>query len=763
MYANFCYHLAGELPDLCVDHEKITFKRLLLNKCQEEFERGAREQAEANRVEEEGEIKCSEVEREEKKTQARRRMLGNIRLIGELYKKKMLTERIMHECIQKLLGQDLSPDEEDIEALCKLMSTIGEMIDHPKAKEHMDAYFDEMTKFSNNMKLSARVRFMLKDSIDLRKNKWQQRRKIDGPKKIEEVHRDAAQERQQASRLARGSGIISSARRGQPIDYGSRESTMLSSPNAQMGGFRGLPPHVRGYGAQDVRLEERNRYESRVLSVPLPQRPIDDNPITLGPQGGLGRGMSMRGQSLVSSVPLADISPSSGDSRILTAGPNGYSSVSEGAPYNSYNSREEFRPRYITERFTGPFANDHSNSQERNMHIENRDLRNADCSFKRSFATSPATRLQGSSVVRQNVPSEKLWPEELLREKSIAAIREFYSPSRGLVAPAGHPLGRGRGGRMNQTQQGEMVEMRRMIEQLAREVQNLQRKERAEAQMKVPEGNRKPSDLPEGDSEEDIQEVFEENPFNGPDSRSNLNVVDWNNSWEAIRNEMRIIRISNLEGAYQYALRAEERVSRLGRHKNPLNRTTTTANIRNSGAGQGVRSDSTSVRGYKNATIIGRTIVRTIGNNGADKAKEIAKNGGVGRFGSNTKRAHNISILHYYSCGERGHVSYACPQVNLVEGDSEEEEYDLPLYDQYQEDEEEAQPKLPGSGLIPSDAFILAQDAFVAQAKWVYCLVYLEERNQECVDDFCLWSFVNANKYTCLGSIGRTPMESGMD
>jgi hypothetical protein len=33
---------------------------------------------------------------------ARRRSLGNIRFIGELYKLKMLTGRIMHECVQVL-------------------------------------------------------------------------------------------------------------------------------------------------------------------------------------------------------------------------------------------------------------------------------------------------------------------------------------------------------------------------------------------------------------------------------------------------------------------------------------------------------------------------------------------------------------------------------------------------------------------------------------------------------------------------------------
>jgi translation initiation factor 4G len=240
MYVNFCCHLAGELPDFNEDNEKVTFKRVLLKKCQEEFERGEREQEEANKVDEEGEIKQTAEEREEKRVKARRRMLGNIRLIGELYKKKMLTERIMHACIQKLLGQYEDPDEEDLEALCKLMSTIGEMIDHQKAKENMDAYFGRMKTLSNNMNLSSRVRFMLKDAIDLRKNKWQQRRKVEGLKKIEQVHRDTAKERHvQFNRLGHASSKNQPARRA-PMDFGPRGSMKLSSPNAQVDGYQRL-------------------------------------------------------------------------------------------------------------------------------------------------------------------------------------------------------------------------------------------------------------------------------------------------------------------------------------------------------------------------------------------------------------------------------------------------------------------------------------------------------------------------------------------
>lgn len=378
MYANFCSHLAGALPDFSEDNEKITFKRLLLNKCQEEFERGEREEAEADKTEEEGEIKQTKEEREEKRVKARRRMLGNIRLIGELYKKRMLTERIMHECIKKLLGNYQNPDEENIEALCKLMSTIGEMIDHPKAKEHMDAYFDRMRNLSTSQLISSRVRFLLRDSIDLRKNKWQQRRKVDGPKKIDEVHRDAAQERHAQSSRSRGPVVSSLPRRGAPsMDYGSRGSAgPLVSPGPQQRG--------RGFGNQDIRYEQERHQFDR--TVPLPQRSVKDEAITLGPQGGLARGMSLRGQPPVSNAEL----PSVVDQRRIVSGPNGYNSVAS-------TTREDTSSR-ILDRFSG---------------------RIAPASQSASSLHRPASQ-EGRS-------GNKSYSEEELREKSIATIREYYS------------------------------------------------------------------------------------------------------------------------------------------------------------------------------------------------------------------------------------------------------------------------------------------------------------------------------------------------
>lgn len=70
-------------------------------------------------------------ELQDSKDKARRRSLGNIKFIGELFKLKMLTEVIMHDCIVKLLKNH---DEESLECLCRLLSTIGKDLDFEKAK-----------------------------------------------------------------------------------------------------------------------------------------------------------------------------------------------------------------------------------------------------------------------------------------------------------------------------------------------------------------------------------------------------------------------------------------------------------------------------------------------------------------------------------------------------------------------------------------------------------------------------------------------------
>lgn len=180
---------------------KTSFKRILLNKCQEEFEKDAiyeELQAEIakNQALSPRSRRVKEENQEETRIKIKHRMVGNIRFIGELYKKAMLKANIMHECLQKLLCIDVDdasgrykvqplpgkiPDEEYVEALCKLWKAIGKHIDHFNEKgdpdqDLVEQYFSYMYELSQRAEISSRIRFSLMDCLDLRKNRWEPRR-----------------------------------------------------------------------------------------------------------------------------------------------------------------------------------------------------------------------------------------------------------------------------------------------------------------------------------------------------------------------------------------------------------------------------------------------------------------------------------------------------------------------------------------------------------------------------------------------------------
>ncbi|CAL2272463.1 unnamed protein product [Prunus armeniaca] len=90
-------------------------------------------------------------------------------------------------------------------------------------------------------------------------------------------------------------------------------------------------------------------------------------------------------------------------------------------------------------------------------------------------------------------------------------------------------VGRARGcGRGNQAQHTEMVEMRRMMEDLSRTVQALQRQECADAYMEIPERNRGPLHISEGGGEDeyedetDVDNLFHEAGNHGDGHRGGL-------------------------------------------------------------------------------------------------------------------------------------------------------------------------------------------------------------------------------------------------
>lgn len=59
----------------------------------------------------------------------------------------------------------------------------------------LKVYFDIMAEVISSKKTSSRVRFMLQDVIDLRRNKWVPRRDVAGPKTIQQIHEEVAKEK----------------------------------------------------------------------------------------------------------------------------------------------------------------------------------------------------------------------------------------------------------------------------------------------------------------------------------------------------------------------------------------------------------------------------------------------------------------------------------------------------------------------------------------------------------------------------------------
>uniref|UniRef100_A0A8C0BM08 Eukaryotic translation initiation factor 4 gamma 1 n=2 Tax=Buteo japonicus TaxID=224669 RepID=A0A8C0BM08_9AVES len=426
-YANMCRCLMGlKVPTTDKPTVTVNFRKLLLNRCQKEFEKDKdddeifekrqKEMDDASAPEEKARMKD---ELEEARDKARRRSLGNIKFIGELFKLKMLTEAIMHDCVVKLLKNH---DEESLECLCRLLTTIGKDLDFEKAKPRMDQYFNQMEKIIKEKKTSSRIRFMLQDVIDLRRNSWVPRRGDQGPKTIDQIHKEAEME-EHREHIKVQQLMSKDKRRGPPGPSSSGRGSLVADD---------------GWNTVPISKGNRPIDTSRLTKITKPGS-IDSNNQLFAPGGRLSWG---KGSSGGSGAKPADSASDSG--RPATSTLNRFSALQQSTPAESLESRRVVQ-RSSSSRDRSEKAGDRgdreSRSEKGSDRLERPDRgeradRNRSALTKRSFSkeTEDRSREREKQGGPEAVRKAASMTEE--RDRSRETIKQEPAPPAASPKPA---------------------------------------------------------------------------------------------------------------------------------------------------------------------------------------------------------------------------------------------------------------------------------------------------------------------------------------
>jgi len=194
MYADLCSALKEALPKFNREGTIFDFRRILLELCQHEFEK-------------EPSVPGAILD-QEKEFRKKERMTGHITFVGALYKSEILKANIIHRNILSVLlshEEDQPPASLNVEITCKLLTTIGQHLEYVDDSSHqyLDHYFEYLTALSSDTRLEAKIRFGIKDLIDLRKKDWVPRGGVKvEPKTIQECHEDLENQKLEKERTA---------------------------------------------------------------------------------------------------------------------------------------------------------------------------------------------------------------------------------------------------------------------------------------------------------------------------------------------------------------------------------------------------------------------------------------------------------------------------------------------------------------------------------------------------------------------------------
>jgi hypothetical protein len=236
-YANVCNAMTNATAP---DEKGVMhmFGKLLLYKCQSMFEDNMYKGLDIESSEKEI-SECTEVDKkrhlievlDEKKRLARKKSLGNMKLIGELNRLNILQPRVMFLCTSHLLK---SGHDESYECLCTLLRSIGHGLEsqaNAAQKAEFNSVFQQLLNITKQNKISSRIRFMILDLLELRNAKWVPRKGQEGgkPKTIKEIHNDVRKHEQAQAQISQRRSMNDRDRdRDYPNKVGSRDFVLSS-------------------------------------------------------------------------------------------------------------------------------------------------------------------------------------------------------------------------------------------------------------------------------------------------------------------------------------------------------------------------------------------------------------------------------------------------------------------------------------------------------------------------------------------------------
>eukprot|EP00931_Biecheleriopsis_adriatica_P092654 TRINITY_DN66448_c0_g1_i1.p1 TRINITY_DN66448_c0_g1~~TRINITY_DN66448_c0_g1_i1.p1 ORF type:complete len:524 (-),score=137.39 TRINITY_DN66448_c0_g1_i1:67-1638(-) len=179
-YADLVFSLKAVYPNFeNPDGGKpVTFKSLVLNICQNEFE----QLLSSADLSEDEKANCDEAELDYLRKKRKDRMRANMKFIGHLFLRQLLSAKVIGTIICELLlceQAETLPEEHALECACELLLAIGYTLENMAAGQTaLNAVCHRMkdlkSKLSNDGKgfYCKRVQFLMQDVLDTRQAGW---------------------------------------------------------------------------------------------------------------------------------------------------------------------------------------------------------------------------------------------------------------------------------------------------------------------------------------------------------------------------------------------------------------------------------------------------------------------------------------------------------------------------------------------------------------------------------------------------------------